>query len=78
MTAPTTDEIQKAHDVLWAVHMREVVVSLPGHERRALHAVLDGLCWVLGHEHNQAFALNLAAVESAIERAGYRLSKRPP
>ena len=61
------DEIQKAHDCLWAFVMGDHPLSsgIPEEPRLELQSVklaraaLEGLCWVLRHEHNTAFQDNL-------------------
>lgn len=69
-------EVQRAHDILSAVVCREIPVALSHHARQGYHAALDVLCWVLGHDHNPAFAANLAQIDAEAEAAGYRLGIR--
>jgi hypothetical protein len=67
------NDIQRAHDILAAIVLGEVPVSMSPLEDATLHGALDCLCWVLEHDHNQAFAKNLASVHRAIEARGFRL-----
>jgi len=41
-----------------------------------LAAIAGVLCWVLRHEHNDQFAVMLAAIEDATKAAGYTLDKQ--
>jgi hypothetical protein len=61
-------EIQRAHDILIAVKLGEVMVLVPDDD--SLTAAIDVLCWVLRHDHNQTFAENLAGLEAAIAATG--------
>jgi hypothetical protein len=75
----TQAELQRAHDILSAVVLEEVKLDTL-HETTswtALHAGLDVLCWALGHSDNKAFGVNLAHVENALAKAGYRLVEQP-
>jgi len=75
----TLDEIQRAHDILWAVVMGEVRVGIDQAAMAPWHASLDTLCWALGPDHNDqstAFRDNLAKLERAIAVAGYELAER--
>jgi len=68
----SADELQLAHDTLAGIVTGEV--RLPSLDRRArerLHAALDVLCWVMEHDHNVAFAENLAKLRKEIGKAGY-------
>ena len=70
----TEAEIYRAHDILSQVITGEVEVGLhPKDKELALRAALDVLCWILGHEHNKAFAENLARIHAECERRGYVL-----
>lgn len=64
------EEIQAAHDRLQAIVLGEVPNPFPG---VSLVAVLDVLCWVLGHEHNPRFAENLTTIDNFLRKAGFRL-----
>lgn len=68
-------QIQRAHDILIEVVTGRVAIdagegSVP---LWSLHAALDVLCWALQHDHNSAFAENLAKVERLIKQSGYEL-----
>lgn len=69
------DEIQKAHDVLIAVVLKEVDISMDNQGIDRCRSALDALCWVLDHDHNTAFAGNFASVHKAITEKGYVLNK---
>lgn len=69
-------EIQRAHDVLLGVILKEVPAALSPETVRGIHAACDALCWVLEHDHNAKFGRNLAALESAAESAGFTLGRR--
>jgi hypothetical protein len=72
----TQDEVQRAHDLLWGIITGDVrSFSIAPSERQLLHAVLDCLCWILEHEHNQAFQENMTRLEKHLQEAGYRLRK---
>jgi predicted glycoside hydrolase/deacetylase ChbG (UPF0249 family) len=64
-------EIQRAHDVLTAVILKEVDLELE--DDALLRVAGDALCWVLQHSHNVSFATNLAKLEEMIAEAGYEL-----
>lgn len=69
-------EIQRAHDILEAVVLGEVIATPPNDgAEAAMHATIDALCWVLRHDHNPAFATNLAKLERNIAAAGYVLRR---
>lgn len=61
------DQIQKAHDCLWAFVMGKHPLSagIPEKVRLELpsvkgaRAALEGMCWVLKHEHSNLFQKNL-------------------
>jgi hypothetical protein len=70
------DEVQRAHDLLKALILSEVPNPYPDEDHlAALTPVLDVLCWVLRHDHNQTFAVNLQRVEKALERLGFRMQR---
>jgi len=62
-------EIQRAHDLLWEIHVGRM---LPG-VMRETHVALDVLCWVLQHQHNRSFADNLRKLEQQLRNLGYEL-----
>ena len=64
-------EVQRAHDLLFAVVMGEVDVLMTAEHRLVLGACLDVLCWVLRHHHSTAFAENFANLWRCIQEAGY-------
>ncbi len=58
------DEIQKAHDMVVAIILGDVTMPLGEMERFALMESAGVLCWLLGHDHNEAFATNLHNIEA--------------
>jgi hypothetical protein len=64
-------EIQRAHDILAAVILKQVDLELE--DDSLLRVAGDALCWVLRHDHNDSFASNLANLEEMIAKAGYEL-----
>lgn len=75
----TEIEIHRAHDILVAISLGEVpcVVS----DKGAMHAALDALCWVLGHDDGQhgcntAFGDNLRQVEDELGKRGFLLHRK--
>lgn len=70
------DEIQRAHDLLLGIILREIPrpkSALLGVELSRLASVL---CWVLGHEDNTAFCELLENLERELEAMGFVLEKR--
>lgn len=67
------DDIQRAHDVLHAQVTGEVPFVLDESARPLMHAALDALCWVLGHEHNENFGRSLAKIERELAARGFRM-----
>ena len=70
-------DIQKAHDILVAVKLKEVPVYLDDADADKLTAALDVLCWVLGHDHNHSFRDNLKAIEEEAAQNGAVLVALP-
>lgn len=72
------DEIQAAHDRLVAILLGEVPNPFedPGEAQVILLAIVDVLCWVLSHEHNQGFAENLEKIDGLLRARGYQLQRR--
>ena len=69
------NEIQRAHDIFVAVIRKETPpIRLDQMQLNALQVAVDTLCWVLYHDHNPAFADNLALIERAL---GGRFVERP-
>ena len=78
MTMRDADEVLRAHDILAGVLLGEMRVDFEELQFIGMKASLDALCWVLDHEHNTAFARNLAAIEAAAEAAGFELRRKTP
>lgn len=70
-------DIQRAHDILAAVVLREVPCP---RSANALKAALDTLCWVLEHdktdENNHTFGDNLQRIEDGLAKRGFHLHRR--
>lgn len=66
-------EIQKAHDILCAIILGEVVIGLDETQHKQIQANCEVLCWILGHNHNTSFADNLMSIQLAAYQAGYQL-----
>jgi hypothetical protein len=71
-------EIHRAHDMLTPIVLGEIEVEMDEKTALGLHAGLDALCWVLGHDHNTAFGKNLEAVEKELAARGIVLTEKPP
>lgn len=69
------DEVQRAHDVLIAVILREIPSPFGDEERGLLMAAANALCWVLRHDHNTDFATNLKDIEDHIASLGGTLRR---
>ncbi len=69
----TQMEIQRMHDILTAVMLGEVPVQLKPDTKKYLHASADVLCWILEHDHNVAFASNMANLEKYLSDKGFVL-----
>jgi len=68
-------EIQMAHDILRQLVLDAELFHAVIQERnrgRAL-AALEALCWVLHHDHNTAFAANMAGIQMRLAALGYRI-----
>lgn len=63
-------EVQEAHDILISIILGEIKIGLSPDDP-SLRSAADVLCWVLGHDHNQAFAGNLVKIKAAMEARGY-------
>ena len=71
------EEIQRAHDILVGVILREVPVEMKDRETQlGLHAALDALCWVLQDNCESDFAENLSKIEKELTARGFRLQPR--
>jgi hypothetical protein len=68
-------EIQRAHDILEALVLGDVPNVMTEEEAPLVLVMLDTLCWVLGHDANDAFARNLRQIEADIEALGFRLHR---
>ena len=67
----TQAEIQRAHDLLLAVILKDVELPFSETTRGLISVSASVLCWCLRHEHNDAFDRNLKIIENAVALAGY-------
>ena len=75
MALRSEEEIIAAHDRLVAVLLREVDYDGPVVDHKSFTATIDVLCWVLGHDHNDTFAKNLAMIDEHLAKKGYALRR---
>jgi hypothetical protein len=68
--------IQAAHDRLAAIIIGEVPNPFGKSKLAALRCACDALCWVLEHEHNEAFANNLKKIDAYLWAKGFELTDR--
>lgn len=77
MKTRPVEQIQRAHDMLTAIALKEVPNPLPvSFEGSAMHAALDVLCWVFEHDHNKTFAGNISRIEERLAQSGYILENK--
>lgn len=80
----TESEIVRAHDILVAMIVGEVPNLLhPGKpfdgstiQERVMMEQAAALCWILGHDHNPTFGKNLEAINTELERLGFKLRNK--
>lgn len=70
-------EVQRAHDVLWAVVMGETPLALERSDHLCAQMSLHVLCWALGHGGGDVFAQALASLERDITAAGGEMREYP-
>lgn len=68
-------EIQRAHDLIVPVLLGDVKVKLDERAKLVMHAAADVLCWVLDHDHNDAFAQNIEQLEQKLKEKGFILER---
>jgi hypothetical protein len=66
-------EIQKAHDVLSGLLLKEIPVILDPAGLHNFHLAADVLCWVLQHDHNEAFGNNLKKLYAFLSEQGFEI-----
>lgn len=65
------NEILEAHDLLVSILRGEVKgLDLDDDEKAQMMAHANVLCWLLGHDHNRSFAIDLASLRREVERRG--------
>jgi hypothetical protein len=75
MPMRTREETVRAHDLLVQLLLDDELrgmIEPAVLERIQWHA--DVLCWMLHHDHNQNFAINLAALETSLAGLGFELT----
>jgi hypothetical protein len=72
----TQDEIQRAHDILAAIILKEVPLQVKDEQMERLLGSADVLCWMLEHEHNKSFQENLKRIEDTFQQMGIFESKK--
>jgi hypothetical protein len=64
------ETLQAVHDLFTAIVLNEVPqVKFTDADRMQIRTTLDVLCWALQHDHNKAFALNIARVLQRLHAA---------
>ena len=66
----TEAEIQRAHDILAAIILKEVPLQVRPEQMERMLGSADVLCWLLDHDHNQSFTENLKRIEDAFAQMG--------
>lgn len=69
----TQIQIQRAHDMLLAMILREVPIHLTEEHKKTISLTASVLCWVLEHDHNPMFGQLLAELEHIATDADYGL-----
>lgn len=72
----TFAEVSYAHDLMVGILAGDVScikLRVPPEVLENMRAATDVLCWVLHHEHNDAFEKNLNRLKEATESAGYEM-----
>ncbi len=72
----SSDQVQRAHDILHAVVAREVDISWPEEFLDIAHGVHDALSWVLEGPCGDTFSKGLEGLRYELEQAGYVLVRR--
>lgn len=76
------EDIQKAHDILTQILCGGIPNPFahdedPEKAQVALVAAADVLCWILEHDHNRNFGMNLANIERFMAAHNLHLGKGP-
>lgn len=72
----TGEEIQKAHDVLIAIVLKEVPFKMDKEVFTNIRVACDVLCWILEHDHSNAFEENLECIIKKLEHRGITFRKK--
>jgi len=76
MAKPSNDEIQKAHDILFALCRDPEAPEMPECLMKSADAALQTLCWILDHPNGRLFPVNLSKIKRAFKNAGFELVER--
>ena len=68
-------ELQRAHDILVGIILREVPFPEVGLTMRDLNLMACVLCWVLKHEHNVQFEQHVKRITEALAGAGFIITR---
>lgn len=70
-------EIQKAHDILHAVILKEDGLNIPllPNALENVQAIHDCLCWILEHEGGITFENNMKMLQHEIRKRGFIMSQ---
>jgi len=69
-------EIQRAHDLLAGIILKECDLGLSGKQFKQLASLAGVLCWVLRHDHNKDFEVLISEIEAMTKLAGYTFDKQ--
>jgi hypothetical protein len=73
-TPKTETEVQRAHDLILSMLFLGQELDLDPEDGAAVLTSATVLCWVLGHRHNPAFALDLQRWEDMLTSRGFLLT----
>lgn len=72
------DELQRAHDQLVGIIVRDAPFPDVGLTMRDLNLMASVICWCLRHDHNDQFARHLENIEQDLAARGVELHKGKP
>lgn len=75
-----TSEIQRQHDRLVGILLDERIqtaIGLDSEGQQHMSALASVLCWVLRHDHNDAFEQYLMALDERCRGVGFHLPAEP-
>lgn len=65
------DQIQAAHDILVSIILGDCEIGAANNAKETMQVYCEVLCWILRHDHNQAFANNLKEIQRRLRERGY-------